>query len=166
MLFLGSSIGNFERKPAEEFLRKIREILTTGDALLLATDLVKPADQLLKAYDDPLGVTAAFNLNLLSRINRELDGDFNLQMFRHLAKWNEQEHRIEMHLASTAHQTVTVRKSQLAVSFEKGETIWTESSHKYDADEIIDMAGEAGFRSNGQWFDDEWPFAETLLVPA
>lgn len=166
VLFLGSSIGNFERKPAEEFLRKIREILTTGDALLLATDLVKPADQLLKAYDDPLGVTAAFNLNLLSRINRELDGDFNLQMFRHLAKWNEQEHRIEMHLASTAHQTVTVRKSQLAVSFEKGETIWTESSHKYDADEIIDMAGEAGFRSNGQWFDDEWPFAETLLVPA
>jgi dimethylhistidine N-methyltransferase len=166
VLFLGSSIGNFERKPAEEFLKKIREILTTGDALLLATDLVKPADQLLKAYDDPLGVTAAFNLNLLSRINRELEGDFDLQRFRHLAVWNEHEHRIEMHLASTVQQTVTIRESKLAVSFEKGETIWTESSHKYAPEEIIEMAGQAGFRCDGQWFDDEWLFAENLFVPS
>jgi L-histidine Nalpha-methyltransferase len=166
VLFLGSSIGNFERKPAEEFLRKIREILTTGDALLLGTDLVKPVDQLLKAYDDPLGVTAAFNLNLLSRINRELDGDFNLQKFRHLAVWNEQEQRIEMHLASTVQQTVTIRESRLAVSFGKGETIWTESSHKYSPEEVIEMARQAGFRCDGQWFDDEWPFAENLFVPA
>jgi L-histidine Nalpha-methyltransferase len=166
VLFLGSSIGNFERKPGEEFLGKIREILTRGDALLLATDLEKPVDQLLKAYDDPLGVTAAFNLNLLSRINRELDSDFDLQKFRHLAKWNEQERRIEMHLASTAQQTVTIHKSKLAVSFEKGETIWTESSHKYAAEDVIEMAWQAGFRCDMQWFDDEWPFAQNLLLPA
>jgi L-histidine N-alpha-methyltransferase len=166
VLFLGSSIGNFERKPAEEFLKKIREILTTDDALLLATDLAKPADRVLKAYDDPLGVTAAFNLNLLSRINRELDGDFDLQKFRHLAVWNEHEQRIEMHLASTAQQTVTIRESKIAVSFEKGETIWTESSHKYSPEEVIEMAGQAGFRCGGQWFDNEWPFAENLFVPA
>ncbi len=166
VLFLGSSIGNFERAPAEEFLRKIREVLTTADALLLATDLLKPVEQLLEAYDDPLGVTAAFNLNLLARINRELDADFDLQKFRHLAKWNEQERRIEMHLVSTARQTVTVRESRLLVPFEEGETIWTESSHKYTAQEVIEMGRRTGFRSDGQWFDHEWPFAQNLLVPA
>jgi L-histidine N-alpha-methyltransferase len=166
VLFLGSSIGNFERGPGEEFLRKIREILTADDALLLATDLLKPVEQLLEAYDDPLGVTAAFNLNLLSRINRELDGDFDLQKFRHLAKWNERKRRIEMHLVSTAQQTVIVRKSRLLVPFEKGESIWTESSHKYAAEEVIEMGRRAGFRCDGQWFDHQWPFAENLLVPA
>jgi L-histidine Nalpha-methyltransferase len=166
VLFLGSSIGNFERAPAEEFLRSIREILTPNDALLLATDLLKPVEQLLEAYDDPLGVTAAFNLNLLARINRELDGDFDLAKFRHLAQWNEQERRIEMHLVSTARQTVTVRKSRLVVPFEQGETIWTESSHKYAAEEVIKMGSRTGFRCDGQWFDHEWPFAENLLIPA
>jgi len=166
VLFLGSSIGNFERVPAEEFLRKIREVLTTGDALLLATDLVKPEEQLLSAYDDPLGVTAAFNLNLLARINRELEGDFNLQKFRHLAKWNEREHRVEMHLVSKAQQTVTIRNSKVMLPFEEGESIWTESSHKYSAEEVIEMGRRTGFRCGGQWFDQEWPFAENLLVPA
>jgi L-histidine Nalpha-methyltransferase len=166
VLFLGSSIGNFERAPAEEFLRNIREILAPNDALLLATDLLKPVEQLLEAYDDPLGVTTAFNLNLLARINRELDGDFDLQKFRHLAQWNERERRIEMHLVSTARQTVTVRKSRLVVPFEQGETIWTESSHKYTAEEVIEMGRRTGFQCDGQWFDHEWPFAENLLVPA
>ena len=166
VLFLGSSIGNFERAPAEEFLRKIREVLTTADALLLATDLLKPVEQLLEAYDDPLGVTAAFNLNLLARINRELDADFDLQKFRHLAKWNERERRVEMHLVSTARQTVTVRKSNMLIPFEEGETIWTESSHKYTAQDVIEMGRRTGFRCDGQWFDHEWPFAENLLVPA
>lgn len=166
VLFLGSSIGNFEHAPAEAFLRKIREVLATGDALLLATDLLKPVEQLLEAYDDPLGVTAAFNLNLLSRINRELAGDFNLAKFHHLAKWNERERRVEMHLVSTAQQTVTIRKSRILVSFKEGETIWTESSHKYAAEEVIEMGRRTGFRCDGQWFDNEWPFAENLLVPA
>jgi L-histidine N-alpha-methyltransferase len=165
VLFLGSSIGNFERKRGEEFLRKIRDILTFGDALLLGTDLEKPAEQLLKAYDDPLGVTAAFNLNLLARINRELDGDFDLAKFRHVALYNERERRIEMHLRSTADQTVTIRKCALSVSFRKDETIWTESSHKYSPEEISGMARRTGFRCDGQWFDHEWPFAENLLVP-
>ena len=166
VLFLGSSIGNFERGPGEEFLRKIREILTTGDALLLATDLEKPEEQLLKAYDDTLGVTAAFNLNLLARINRELEGDFDLAKFSHVARYNQRERRIEMHLRSTARQTVTIGKSGVSVAFEKDETIWTESSHKYAAEEIIEMARKAGFRCDAQWFDQEWPFAENLLVPA
>ncbi len=166
VLFLGSSIGNFERAPAEEFLRKIREVLTRADALLLATDLLKPVEQLLEAYDDPLGVTAAFNLNLLARINRELDGDFDLQKFRHLAKWNERERRVEMHLVSTARQTVCVRNSRILVPFEEGETIWTESSHKYNAEEVIQMGRRTGYQCDGQWFDHEWPFAENLLIPA
>ncbi|HET7101576.1 MAG TPA: L-histidine N(alpha)-methyltransferase, partial [Terriglobia bacterium] len=137
-----------------------------GDALLLAADLLKPVEQLLAAYDDPLGVTAAFNLNLLSRINRELDGDFDLQKFRHLAKWNERERRIEMHLVSTARQTVTVRESRLRVPFEEGESIWTESSHKYSAEEVIELGRRTGFRCDGQWFDQEWPFVQSLLVLA
>jgi L-histidine Nalpha-methyltransferase len=166
VLFLGSSIGNFDRKPGEEFLRKIRETLATGDALLLATDLEKPAEQLLEAYDDPLGVTAAFNLNLLARINRELDGDFDLTRFRHAALWNQLERRIEMHLRSTIEQSVNIRKCELSATFMKGETIWTESSHKYAAEEVVEMGRRAGFRCTGQWFDREWPFAETLLVPA
>jgi L-histidine Nalpha-methyltransferase len=166
VLFLGSSIGNFERGPAEEFLRSIREILTPNDALLLATDLLKPVEQLLEAYDDSLGVTAAFNLNLLNRINRELDGDFDLARFHHLAQWNERERRIEMHLVSTARQSVTIRESRIQVPFEEGETIWTESSHKYAAEEVIEMGRRTGFRCDGQWFDNEWPFAENLLIPA
>ena len=165
VLFLGSSIGNFDRKPGEEFLRRIREILTTGDALLLATDLEKPAEQLLEAYDDPLGVTAAFNLNLLARINRELDGDFDLAEFRHVALWNQLERRIEMHLRSTIEQTVNIRKCELSVTFMKDETIWTESSHKYAAEEAVEMGRRTGFRCTGQWFDREWPFAQSLLVP-
>jgi len=166
VLFLGSSIGNFETKPAEEFLQRIRQTLTAGDALLLATDLEKPVDQMLRAYDDPLGVTAAFNLNLLARINRELDADFDLAKFLHIARYNQQESRVEMHLRSIEGQTVTVRKGGFSSIFEKNETIWTESSHKYTPQKVIQMAGRAGFRCDGQWFDDEWAFAENLLVPA
>ncbi|HEX5411307.1 MAG TPA: L-histidine N(alpha)-methyltransferase [Terriglobia bacterium] len=166
VLFLGSSIGNFDRKPGEEFLQKIRETLMPGDALLLATDLEKPVEQLLQAYDDPLGVTAAFNLNLLARINRELGSDFDLAHFRHLARWNQQERRVEMHLRSTTRQTATVVRAGLTLTLEKDETIWTESSHKYTAERVIEMGRRAGFQCTGQWFDQEWPFAENLLVPA
>ncbi len=164
VLFLGSTIGNFDRHQAVEFLAEVRRKLVTGDSLLLATDLVKPVPQLLSAYDDPLGVTAAFNLNLLARLNRELEADFRLDQFRHLARYNVQERRIEMHLLSTSQQTVTIPGAGLEVRLERGETIWTESSHKYNLTEIFEMAHQSGFRCDAQWLDEEWPFAHTLLI--
>src|SRR5215470_13897880 len=108
VLFLGSTIGNFEHPADLKFLRNMRDILQAGDALLLGTDLQKPIDQLLQAYDDSLGVTAAFNLNMLERINRELDADFNLQQFEHVARFNQDKSSVEMHIRSRKRQTVSV----------------------------------------------------------
>ena len=164
VLFLGSTIGNFDRPAGEQFLRRVREVMKPGDALLLGTDLEKPAEVLHLAYDDPAGVTAAFNMNLLARINRELDANFDLSRWRHLARYDGTERRIEMHLRSTADQTVTIRKADIVVTFLENETIWTESSHKYAADEIGPMALRAGFRCEEQWIDQEWPFANNLLL--
>ncbi len=164
VLFLGSTIGNFDRPAGEEFLREVRRILQPGDAMLLATDLEKPLTQLIPAYDDPVGVTAAFNLNLLARINRELDGDFNLANFRHEVRWDAQERRIEMHLRSTCRQTATIQKAGITVHLAEGETIWTESSHKYQTEEVVEMAGRTGYRCVAQWVDDEWPFAQSFFL--
>jgi dimethylhistidine N-methyltransferase len=164
VLFLGSTIGNFDRAAGIEFLAAIRRILQPGDSLLLGTDLEKPSAQLLQAYDDPLGVTGAFNLNLLARINRELDADFRLDQFAHAAKVNCDERRVEMHLLSLCDQTVSIPAAEIAVEFGEGETIWTESSHKYASDEIGEMASAAQFRCEAQWIDHDWPFAENLLV--
>jgi L-histidine N-alpha-methyltransferase len=164
VLFLGSTIGNFARGLAEEFLNSISSLLEPGDGLLLGTDLEKPVDKLLLAYDDALGVTAAFNLNLLARLNRELDADFDLTQFEHVARYDQVVRRIEMHLRSTANQTVHIPGAGLTVRFRKGETIWTESSHKFAADEVMQVARRTGFRCAGQWIDKEWPFAESLLV--
>ena len=115
VLFLGSSIGNFEREEAVRFLTRVRGLLRPGDALLLGADLVKPVAQLLAAYDDPAGVTAAFNLNLLGRINRELNGNFELRQFRHAARWRGRDGRIEMHLRSQVRQIVERRQRALRV---------------------------------------------------
>jgi len=164
LLFLGSTIGNFDRPMAVPFLRGLRAHLEPGDALLVGTDLVKPIERLLLAYDDPAGVTAAFNRNVLGRINRELDADFDLTCFTHVARWDDVERRVEMHLRSDVRQRVRIRGADLVVTFEPGETIWTESSHKYTPEEPIEMGRRAGFRSAGQWFDAAWPFAETLLI--
>jgi L-histidine N-alpha-methyltransferase len=164
VLFLGSTIGNFDRDAGEEFLREMRETLRPGDALLLGTDLEKSVELQLLAYDDPAGVTAAFNLNLLARINRELGADFDLSCFRHEARWNFTDRRIEMHLRSTCRQTVQVRAAGLRVILDEDETIWTESSHKYRAEEIPGMATRTGFRCDAQWIDHEWPFAQNLLI--
>ena len=164
VLFLGSTIGNFDRDAGERFLTEVRRILNSGDALLLGTDLEKPLHQLLGAYDDPIGVTAAFNLNLLARINRELDANFDLAGFRHEARYNQSERRVEMHLRSVREQTVWIPRAGCSVSFAKDETIWTESSHKYTLDEIPGMAQRVGFHCEAQWIDYEWPFAENLLV--
>jgi L-histidine N-alpha-methyltransferase len=164
VLFLGSTIGNFNRSADMEFLKKIRGILQAGDSLLLGTDLEKSTAQLLAAYDDELGVTAAFNLNLLGRINRELDADFDLRQFSHVARINHDARSVEMHLRSNRRQRVRIAAVGLDVEFLEGETIWTESSHKYSTDEIVRMAGNAGFRCQAQWVDQEWSFAESLLT--
>ena len=164
VLFLGSTIGNFDREAGEGFLREVRAVLQPGDALLLGTDLEKRvADQIL-AYGDPAGVTAAFNLNLLARINRELGANFDLSSFRHEARWNAAERRIEMHLRSLRRQLVEIPAAGLGVMMEAGETIWTESSHKYKVEEVLEMAERTGFRCEGQWIDEEWPFAQNLLM--
>ena len=131
---------------------------------MLGTDLLKPVQQLLDAYDDPSGVTAAFNLNLLARINRELGANFNLNRFCHEARWCAGEHRIEMHLRSLASQVVSIPGAECRVSFEQGETIWTESSHKFIAGELSQMAVKTGFTPDAQWIDQQWPFAENLWV--
>jgi dimethylhistidine N-methyltransferase len=164
VLFLGSTIGNFDRPAGIEFLRKLRRILRAGDSLLLGTDLEKPIPQFLEAYDDPLGVTAAFNLNLLARINRELDADFVLPQFEHAIRFNSDARSVEMHLRSRQTQTVTIPKSDLSVTLLENETIWTESSHKYSPGEVFQIAEDAGFRCKAQWIDHEWPFAENLLI--
>ncbi len=164
VLFLGSTIGNFDRPAGLDFLKQVRQILQPGDSLLLGTDLEKPREQLLAAYDDELGVTAAFNLNLLSRINRQLGADFDLRQFTHMAKINGEARSVEMHLRSERRQTVAIPSAEIVVEFRKGETIWTESSHKYSATGIFQTAREAGFRCEEQWVDKQWPFAENLLI--
>ena len=164
VLFLGSTIGNFDRDAGDAFLREMRAILQPGDALLLGTDLEKSVELQILAYDDPAGVTAAFNLNLLARMNRELGADFDLSCFRHEAQWNAVERRIEMHLRSTKRQCVKIPAASLRLMLDEDETIWTESSHKYKAEEIPGMAARTGFRCDGQWIDEEWPFAQNLLI--
>jgi L-histidine N-alpha-methyltransferase len=164
VLFLGSTIGNFDRPADVSFLREVRLILQPGDALLLGTDLEKPVPRLIQAYDDPLGVTAAFNLNLLARINRELDGDFVTQEYHHEARFNFDTGSVEMHLRSTRDQVVTIRGAGISVPILENETIWTETSHKFSPQEVTQLAQNAGFRCEAQWVDDQWPFAENLLI--
>jgi dimethylhistidine N-methyltransferase len=163
VLFLGSTIGNFDRPAGDAFLRQVRATLRVGDALLLATDLEKPAPVIKLAYDDHAGVTAAFNKNLLARINRELDADFDLSQFQHLVRYDETERRVEMHLRSTAWQRITIRKAGFRFYMHEGETIWTESSHKYGPREVIQMGERTGYRCEDQWIDSEWPLAQSLF---
>src|SRR5260221_6823971 len=164
VLFLGSTIGNFDRPAGIRFLQEVRRILLPGDSLLLGTDLEKPVLQLLDAYDDPLGVTAAFNLNLLARINRELGTDFNLDRFEHIAKYNSEARSIEMHLRSKQTQVVNIPDAEITVPFSEGETIWTERSHKYSLNELFQIADETNFHCAAQWVDHEWAFAESLFI--
>ncbi len=163
VLLLGSNIGNFDQPAAARFLDRIRATLDVGDLLLLGADLVKPERELLLAYDDPLGVTAAFNKNLLVRVNRDLGGDFDLAAFDHQAVWNPADRRVEMHLVSRADQRVRIAAAGITVLFSCGERIWTESSYKYEPDGIIEMGAEAGFASRDQWVDPRAGFALTLL---
>jgi dimethylhistidine N-methyltransferase len=162
-LFLGSNIGNFDRPGADAFLRSIRASLMLGDMLLVGVDLVKPEGELLLAYDDPLGVTAAFNRNLLVRINRELGGNFDVDRFTHRAIWSEIHSRVEMHLVSTVRQRVVVDAASVDFVIEKGESIWTESSYKYTPAQIALALEQAGFKRVEQWIDEPGGFALTLV---
>ena len=160
--FLGSNIGNFDPPGAAAFLHNVRASLSVGDALLLGVDLVKPAGVLTRAYDDPLEVTAAFNRNLLVRINRELGGDFDLDSFDHRAVWNAARSRVEMHLVARTAQRLRVPAAGLDFQMAAGDVIWTESSYKYRPEDIATVLEPCGFRAIDQWIDSEDAFALAL----
>lgn len=153
VLYIGSSIGNFEPEEAARLLVQIRTALQPGDALLLGVDMVKDAAILLAAYDDAAGVTAAFNRNLLVRLNRELDADFRPQAFAHRAIWNSAPSRMEMYLESLAAQTVRVGALDMDLHFAPGERIHTENSYKYNPGEAEALLARAGFQPEGAWTD-------------
>ena len=164
VLFLGSNIGNFDPPVARDLLIRIQGALRPGDALLLGTDLVKPERELLLAYDDPLEVTAAFNRNLLRCINDELGGTFDLEGFAHRAVWNRADSRVEMHLVSLRRQLVRIEAADMELTFEPGEMIWTEASHKYEAGQIWDEGVAAGFSAPTPWIDRDAAFALTRFT--
>ena len=157
VLYIGSSIGNFEPVDALEILRDIRKDLKPGEKLLLGVDMVKETKALIPAYDDAAGVTAAFNKNLLTRINRELGANFNLNLFRHRALWNEEFSRIEMHLESLIAQQISIPALELEVKLQREETIHTENSYKFRDEGVIEMLERAGFHLSDHWTDQrEW----------
>jgi dimethylhistidine N-methyltransferase len=162
VLLLGSNIGNFDPPTSHELLRRIHDALDPGGALLIGADLVKPEVDLLRAYDDPLGVSAAFNLNVLLRINRELDGDFDIRAFRHRAVWNPHASRMEMYLVSQKLQRVRIDGIDLEMELAEGESIWTESSYKDTAAGWTRRLEHAGFEPVMQWIDSDDKFALSL----
>ena len=164
VLFLGSNIGNYEPADAAALLRSVRAVMRDGDTFVLGADLTKPDHELILAYDDPLGVTAAFNKNLLVRMNTELGADFDLLSFEHRAIWNADASRVEMHLVSTKRQEVRIPGAQLLLRFDRGEHIWTESSYKYTAPQVRGLGTAAGFRVMDQWIDERSGFALTRFT--
>jgi L-histidine Nalpha-methyltransferase len=164
ILWLGSNIGNFKRQEAAQFLRRIRDTMTPADRMLVGVDLRKDRAILEAAYDDAAGVTAAFNLNLLTRINSELNANFDLSAFQHRAVYNEDLGRIEMYLVSTRDQSVTIGRIGLNAEFAAGETIHTENSYKYSLAEIDAVASAAGLRRERFWQDAAGRFSLHLLA--
>ncbi|HKV95077.1 MAG TPA: L-histidine N(alpha)-methyltransferase [Candidatus Angelobacter sp.] len=162
VLFLGSTIGNFEPEEAEEFLRNVRGSLQKGDALLIGFDLIKDADVLDAAYNDAQGVTARFNKNMLVRINRELGGSFDVDSFEHVAFWNKKKSRIEMHLESQHEQTVWIEDLGRGFHFEQGERIHTENSYKFSLRLIRQLLRRGGFKLEKSWTDPQNWFCEAL----
>lgn len=164
-LFMGGNIGNFAAGDALAFLRRVREESDPGDRVLVGFDLVKDLEVLKRAYDDPEGVTASFNLNALHHMNRKLDANFEPSQFQHRVKWNPELSRIEMHLESVRTQTVQIPKLELEVSFDAEETIHTENSHKYTLPRIETLAQEAGWSVDRAWTDRLDHFCVTRLRP-
>lgn len=160
--FLGSNIGNFDAPGSAAFLQNVHAAIMPGDALLVGVDLVKPKEQLLPAYDDPLGVTAAFNKNLLLRINRELGGDIDLHAFAHRAVWNDAASRVEMHLVARSAQRLRIPRADVDIRLQPREFIWTESSYKYIPSDVNALLQSCGFRPTAQWIEREEGFALTL----
>lgn len=165
-LFLGSNIGNFDETEAHTFLRALRSVLREGDALLLGADLKKAGHLLEAAYDDALGVTAAFNLNLLARINREFDADFDPRAFKHHVEYNQRAGRVEVYIESLREQRVSLRKLDMEVSFQKGERIHTENSYKYDLGSLDALADATGFNRTRTWLDRREQFSSNLFIVA
>ncbi len=163
-LFLGSNISNFDPEEAIKFLHAMRRVLNEGDALLLGADLKKDRAVLEAAYNDALGVTAAFNLNVLARINRELDGNFDLRAFKHSAFYNADAGRVEIYIESLSRQTVVINKLDLQVEFAAGEQIHTENSYKYDLGDIGKLATVTGFTRARTWQDQAQQFSSNLLL--
>ena len=163
-LYIGSSVGNFAPAEASSVLQNLRAQLVTGDSLLLGVDLVKPLAPLLAAYNDSSGVTAAFNLNVLQRINSAVEADFDTSKFTHKAIWNQLHSRIEMHLESTQTQSVYLRNIDLPVRFERGETIHTENSYKFTPESLGTLLESAGFAAYRTWKDSDNWFAVTVAA--
>ncbi len=159
--FPGSSIGNFEPEQAKRLLRHVAQALGNGGHLLIGVDLQKDPAILHRAYNDAIGVTAAFNLNLLQRINRELDADFDLEKFHHTADYNVAEGRVEMYLVSNSEQKVTIGGVQK--NFAEGEAIHTENSYKYTVEGFLQLAAEAGFKAVKTWTDEKQYFSVHCL---
>ena len=153
VLYIGSSLGNFEPAASRELLRSVRKQLAPGDMLLLGVDLVKEIPTLVAAYDDASGVTANFNRNVLARINRELGANFDLRKFRHKVRWNGESSRIEMHLESLMAQEVLIPALNLALTFRRGETIHTENSYKFTPQSAIELLAQTGFATVESWTD-------------
>ncbi|MGA2907977.1 MAG: L-histidine N(alpha)-methyltransferase [Terracidiphilus sp.] len=162
VLYIGSSIGNFEPAEAERLLHRVRAGLEIGDSMLLGVDLVKDKSTLVAAYDDAQGVTAAFNRNMLVRVNRELDAEFDVEAFEHRAVWNQANSRMEMHLVSRCAQQVLVGELDMTVEFAAGETIHTENSYKYRPGQAEALLAKTGFRAEATWTDERGWFAVCL----
>jgi len=160
--FPGSSIGNFEPATAIRFLKQVADVCKPGGGLLIGVDLKKDSVILNDAYNDRRGITAAFNLNLLQRINRELGSDFDIKQFRHYAFYNSREGRIEMHLVSLTEQMIHLDST--SIPFRKGESIWTENSYKYSIDEFCEIASAAGFKVRHVWTDEKQWFSVYYLL--
>jgi dimethylhistidine N-methyltransferase len=163
-LFLGSNIGNFDPEGSRALLQEIRRVLKQQDALLVGADLKKAPEVLIPAYDDALGVTAAFNLNLLVRMNRELEADFDVTKFSHRAKYNQDRGCMEIHVVSHEAQTVNIRALDLEIGFKEGETIHTENSYKFDVEQLAEMARATGFAIERTWLDSAGRFSFNLFA--
>lgn len=163
IIFLGSSYGNFNPNDGKIFLKKINSVMKKDDLFLIGLDLVKNKETLENAYDDSQGITAKFNLNVLSRINDELDADFDLDNFQHVAKYNEKDQRIEMYLKSLANQSIIISKANLSLKMTQGELIHTEHSHKYTLAQIEDVMNQTDFKIKEIWLDETENYSLSLV---